>query len=243
MGDGGLTCQRDGVETQLTCVGCDAPICPNCLVRTPIGLKCPQCTGVAAKGARRSTPALALLAVVALPVLAWLAVGAGSDSGSGDATAQAVRDLDAVSADTTSRMGEEVRSGPFSFTVTSVECVGQEVGTPPSTRVAQGRFCLLYLTVRNGGDRPELFPGPAQLVADASAKRYHPGVMETGPPPPPLVLESGVREITTVRLNPGTEVQGVLIFDMPEAARPAELEFHHGPRTAGVKVRLDTLAS
>jgi len=240
MGDVGLTCQRDGVETQLTCVGCGAPICPNCLVRTPIGLKCPECTGIGAKQARRSTPVIALVALVALPVLVWLALGAtGSGSGSDDAA----RDLDVVDATTTARIGEEVRSGPFSFTVTSVDCVGPEVGTRPATRVAQGRFCLLYLTLRNAGERPELYSGPAQLVVDASAKRYNPGVMETGPPPPALVLDSGIREITTVRLNPGTELKGVLIFDMPAAARPAEFEFHHRPRTAGARVRLDTLAS
>lgn len=242
MGEGALTCERDGVTTRLTCVGCAGPICPSCLVRTPIGLKCPACTGAPAKSARRSVPALALLVLVALPVLVWLALGA-TGSGSGDPAADAVRDLDVVDAVTVSRMGEEVRSGPFSFTVTSVECVGPEVGTPPATRTAQGRFCLLHLTLRNTGDRPEVYPGQAQLVADASARRYHPGVMETGPPPPPLVLGSGVREITTVRLNPGTEVQGVLIFDMPATSKPAEFEFHYAPRTAGVKVRLDTLAS
>ena len=244
MDSAGLMCQRDGVATQLTCAGCGAPICPSCLVRTPIGLKCPECTGVGAKGDRRSVPKVALLAVavVALPLLVWLALGPGG-SNDGDGAGQAARELDVVDAAATSHMGEDVRSGPFSFTVTSVECVGQEVGTPPATRVAQGRFCLLYLTVRNAGDRPELYAGPAQLLADSSAKRYQPGVPETGPPPPPIVLASGIREITSVRLNPGTELEGVLIFDMPPAAKPAEFEFHHGPRTMGVKVRLDTFAS
>lgn len=248
VGELGLTCERDGVATQLTCVGCGEPICPGCMVRTPIGLKCAACTGVVGRSgfgrsARRVAPVV-LLAVVALPLLVWLALGAGgSGSRSDDAATVAARDLDMVNNAAPSRIGEDVRSGPFTFTVTSVECAGREVGTPPETRVAQGRFCLLYMTVRNTSDRPEVYPGPAQIVADTSARRYHPGVMETGPPPPALVLPSGVKEITTVRLNPATEVQGVLIFDMPVDAKPAVFEFHPGPRTAGVNVRLDVPAA
>lgn len=33
-------CQRHGARTRLTCVDCDAPICPKCMVRTDVGLKC-----------------------------------------------------------------------------------------------------------------------------------------------------------------------------------------------------------
>ncbi len=139
-------------------------------------------------------------------------------------------------------MGEEVRNGPFAFTVTQVECVGREVGTPPETRSAQGRFCLVHLKVRNTGSGPESYIGAAQLVSDSSARRYSPGVMESGPPPPALVMTSGDKEITTVRLNPGSEVTGVLVFDMPVAAKPVEFEFRSGSGTMGVKVRLDTLA-
>lgn len=38
----GLTCQRHGQPTRITCVTCDSPICPACAVRTQVGLKCPD---------------------------------------------------------------------------------------------------------------------------------------------------------------------------------------------------------
>lgn len=243
MTTGGLTCDRDGVATQLTCAGCDAPICPKCLVRTPVGLKCPECVGAGARVGHRRFPVPLLAAaavVVMLPVLVWLAVGR-SGTTSADTTAKVNPEL--VNTASESRVGQEVHNGPFSFTVTRMECVGQEVGTPPGTRVAQGRFCLLHLNLRNVGDQPASYSGAGQLVADTSAKRYSPGVMDAGPPPPPLVTATGDKEITNIRLNPGSEAAGVLIFDMPVAAKPAEFEFHSGPRTIGVKVRLDTLAS
>ena len=30
-------------ETDLRCGRCERPICPKCMVRTPVGLKCPEC--------------------------------------------------------------------------------------------------------------------------------------------------------------------------------------------------------
>jgi len=31
------------VETELTCATCGTPICPDCMVVTPVGMKCPAC--------------------------------------------------------------------------------------------------------------------------------------------------------------------------------------------------------
>lgn len=35
-----------GVETGLRCSKCDKPICPRCMVSTPVGARCPQCARV-----------------------------------------------------------------------------------------------------------------------------------------------------------------------------------------------------
>jgi len=34
------------VQTGLRCTRCGKPICPRCAVRTPVGLRCPDCAGV-----------------------------------------------------------------------------------------------------------------------------------------------------------------------------------------------------
>lgn len=34
------------VETYLRCQTCDTPICPRCLIQTPVGAKCPDCAKV-----------------------------------------------------------------------------------------------------------------------------------------------------------------------------------------------------
>ncbi|MBA4180446.1 MAG: hypothetical protein C0506_07650 [Anaerolinea sp.] len=41
---GVVTCPRDpGVETALRCSRCETPICPKCLIQTPVGARCRDC--------------------------------------------------------------------------------------------------------------------------------------------------------------------------------------------------------
>ncbi len=42
-----VQCPRDpGVETALRCSRCDTPICPRCLVQTPVGARCRDCARI-----------------------------------------------------------------------------------------------------------------------------------------------------------------------------------------------------
>lgn len=90
MVDGGVTaevtptCARDGVATRLECAECQQPICPACFVRTPVGLRCPDCSaasGPPVRGADARPPWL-VPAVVAV-VLAVAVAGAISLGGRG----------------------------------------------------------------------------------------------------------------------------------------------------------------
>lgn len=81
-------CERHGVRTRLTCVDCGAPICPKCMVRTDVGLKCERdAQAVSAPVQKRSRrvwiAAGALVAGVVTLVAAALVVGgffAGDDA-------------------------------------------------------------------------------------------------------------------------------------------------------------------
>ena len=63
------------VETRLRCSRCGKPICPRCGVRTPVGMRCPDCAGtrsaVAANPARTLTAAAAGLGVATVVGIAW----------------------------------------------------------------------------------------------------------------------------------------------------------------------------
>lgn len=73
MSTAALECDRHGEGTRLTCVDCDQPICPRCMVRTEVGLKCDACSRPAEvpASARRAS---ALPLIVALAGLAMLVV-------------------------------------------------------------------------------------------------------------------------------------------------------------------------
>ncbi|MDQ4097699.1 MAG: LpqB family beta-propeller domain-containing protein [Actinomycetota bacterium] len=86
------TCARHGTATRLTCVECGTPICPQCLLRTPVGLKCPDHAeqapaGVSPRKRGLSGPALAGLAVLgaaAAVVVLSLALGGEESTDTSD---------------------------------------------------------------------------------------------------------------------------------------------------------------
>lgn len=59
-------------ETLLRCSRCGKPICPKCGIRTPVGMRCPDCAGVAAQvgplGGERLLRAVGMGLAAAVPV-------------------------------------------------------------------------------------------------------------------------------------------------------------------------------
>ncbi len=53
------------VETGLSCGKCGTPICPKCLVETPVGARCRKCAGIKRLPTYNITPAQYLKAVAA----------------------------------------------------------------------------------------------------------------------------------------------------------------------------------
>jgi hypothetical protein len=57
-------CSRHpGTETNLSCGKCEVPICPKCLVQTPVGARCPACARVSRVPTYRVSKAYYLRAV------------------------------------------------------------------------------------------------------------------------------------------------------------------------------------
>jgi len=63
------------VETELACGRCDKPICPRCLVQTPVGARCRQCAGVRRLPTFEVSPAYAARGLAA-SLVAGAVVGA-----------------------------------------------------------------------------------------------------------------------------------------------------------------------
>lgn len=82
-------CHAHDTETRLTCARCEVPICPRCLHRTAVGLRCGDCAAPAdrpGRGARRQVAVpVAVLVVVSLTAVTGLMaadlLGGGSTGG------------------------------------------------------------------------------------------------------------------------------------------------------------------
>ena len=68
-GPGELTCTRHLKPTRITCVTCDTPICPECAIRTEVGLKCPE------HASKPPAPTRSRWSTFAIPVVFLLLLG------------------------------------------------------------------------------------------------------------------------------------------------------------------------
>lgn len=239
---GELTCERDRVSTRLTCVQCRTPICPQCLVRTPVGMKCATCG--AEPGGKRSRrgpsrglvgAGVAAVVVLAVVVLPRLFSGTGGGKADTSTPAQTALPVGAAGLDQGrfGRIGAPVRDGAVAFTVTSVNCQPTQFDTPSGPRIAQGHFCLLALDLRNDGGGATTFPGAQQLILDSSNRRFSPDPGATAAHP-----ANAGRDPLTLLLNPGSTAKVVLVFDLPIGVYPLTATLRASPEGLGLYISL-----
>lgn len=227
----GLVCERDGVPTQLRCAQCAAGICPTCMVRTPVGFKCPACAGEA-RVARRRSPLL--LAAVGAAAVVALALGASMLGSSGGGASDPVGQSPAPEgpARAQASIGEEVRDGQLAFVVEDFACRARSPET--AAPQAPGKVCTLKVRIRNPSNSPATLLGRFQYLLDAQSKTYGPDEGLTR-----AVPENGGRSLSEINVNPDVVVALVLVFDIPETVEPTEARFRGTGRSRfGVNVRL-----
>ncbi|MBM7784605.1 DUF4352 domain-containing protein [Tenggerimyces flavus] len=126
----------------------------------------------------------------------------------------------------TVRTEEPARDGALTFTVTGVE----EGGTTFGKRKAKGRYVLVRLVVTNGGSEAVQFADTNQRGYDASGTAYTPDTEAA-------IARAGDGAYLT-DLNPGTKIDGILVFDVPQGVDLTDLELHDRPGSPGIAVHL-----
>ena len=239
MGTDELVCERDGAATRLRCAECSSGICPACLVRTPVGHKCPSCAGERA-GARRRSPVPLLVAGVAVVALL---VGVLLTRPSTDTTAPdpvALQTDEAEVAQTRQAMiGEEARDGQLTFVVEDFTCQRERIPGGPLSRSPEGKLCLLRVNVRNVSGSPALLLGRFQYLVDGQSRTYGAdGDLSRGLP------ENANRSLDELNVNPDVTVPVGLLFDIPSTVDPVEAQFKGTGRSRfGINVRLERRAA
>jgi len=243
---GELTCERDRTSTRLTCVQCAVPICPQCLVRTPVGLKCPRCGSEVTRGGHGvgqrlswAVPvvvAAVLLAVFGLPRL-FSSKTSGNSTSTANPLAETVPPTIGVAGPELraryARIGQESRDGDLAFTVTAMDCGATHLPGAAAARAAQGLFCFVSVDVKNFGRAPDNFLGRLQTLLDTQSRRFSPDPSATQ-----LYPDNNGQDLTQVVVNPGNELKAVLVFDIPNGTVPVVAALRSTPRGPGTYINL-----
>jgi hypothetical protein len=175
-----------------------------------------------------------LAAIVLIFIIVQATGGSSSPSSSSESggSSAAAPSAAAPSADAeTAGIGTAVRDGKFEFTVNGVDCSQTELGTAPMSTTAQGVFCIVSLHVSNIGNEAQYFDASSQKGLDAQGREFS---ANSGA----AIYLGDAGNSFLEQLNPGSAVDGQLVYDVPAGTQLTEIELHDSPFSGGVKVAL-----
>ncbi|RAO51552.1 hypothetical protein LUPAC06_06237 [Micromonospora saelicesensis] len=131
----------------------------------------------------------------------------------------------------TAKIGQPARDGKFEFTVKSSKCGVAKIGSDMLGQKAQGQFCLVTVNVKNIGKEAQMFDGSSQKAYAADGTEYS---ADTGA----AIYANKNAETFLNDINPGNQVNGVVVFDIPKNVKITKLELHDSMFSGGVDVAL-----
>lgn len=131
------------------------------------------------------------------------------------------------------KIGEAANDGKFEFTVSGIKCGTPSVSDSSGyvTRTAQGQYCLLSISIKNIGDKQQLFSESDQKLLNAGNQEYSPDTTAT-------LYNSNNSDVFLSQINPGNTVTGTLVYDLPKDQTPVKAELHDSAFSGGVNVTL-----
>ena len=168
-----------------------------------------------------------LLLAASVLIAVFASIGGGSDPATGNSGGSADAEQPATEA---TGIGQPVRDGKFEFTVSGVDCTRNELGTDPISTTAQGVFCIVSLNVTNVGDEAQYFDASSQKALDGQGREYS---ADSGSA---IYLDNPNSFLE--QLNPGSTVDGQLVYDVPAGTQLTQIELHDSMFSSGVTVNL-----
>ena len=176
---------------------------------------------------------LSALVLIAAAVAVGLSIG-GSEPTTDEDTATSSPPGSDAPPTRQAMIGEEARDGQLVFVVEDFSCGSHQSTAATGGPSAQGKPCVLSLTVKNVSNSPAMFLARFQYLVDAQMKTY--GLDEALTRARP---ENGNRSLSEVNLNPDIALGLVLVYDVPSSVEPLEAKFRGTGRSRfGVNVRL-----
>ncbi|MFD0823081.1 DUF4352 domain-containing protein [Micromonospora zhanjiangensis] len=127
-------------------------------------------------------------------------------------------------------LNQPARDGDLEFRVRTMHCGVDRIGDPLVSQSAVGQFCVVQLDVRNIGRHPVTF-------ADTLQRAYGPTGQQYVADPSAGILVNADKQDFLSEINPGNQVTGAVVYDIPRDARIVRLRLHESPGSPGVGVR------
>ena len=126
-------------------------------------------------------------------------------------------------------LDKPVRDGRFVFTVTAVRCGVSQVGDDVLEVEPEGSFCLVDIAVKNGASTARSFDTTAQKAYDEDGDEFATDTQAE-------VFANGGARTFLDQLNPGGQVKGTLVFDVPDGSTLTAVVLHESLSTAGARI-------
>jgi hypothetical protein len=128
-----------------------------------------------------------------------------------------------------SQLGAPVRDGNLEFVVSGVRCGVPQVGSGLVKRTAGGQYCLADVRATNVKDDARTLYEPFQKLVDSAGHKHSAD----------LTMRVVFRDQTIWdKIQPGQQVRGTMVFDIPRNVSATALELHDGIASGGVTVRI-----
>ena len=173
------TCYRHpSRETNVACSRCARPICPDCMISTPVGMRCPECArertqvrqlSFGGLGSGAATATYALMGLNLIVFLAEIATGAGLFQGGGTVYAEGA--LYAPSIDVDGQWYRVVTSGFLHYGLFHLGLnmfVLYILGSLLEPAIGTPRFLGIYAVSLLGGSLGALLLDPLAVTVGAS---------------------------------------------------------------------------
>ncbi|WP_018347469.1 DUF4352 domain-containing protein [Longispora albida] len=125
------------------------------------------------------------------------------------------------------------RDGGLELTATDVRCGLSKVGRDGSFRSPGGQYCTVTVEVRNHAGEPRRLLDFEQLAFDDAGKSYRPDLVAGQ-----LAEPAGEHQRFLSPIQPGKEVTGRLVYDLPPGAKLTRIMVHESATSAGAALSL-----
>ncbi|WP_250001164.1 DUF4352 domain-containing protein [Actinoplanes sp. M2I2] len=127
------------------------------------------------------------------------------------------------------QLGRAVEDGTFAFTVTAVRCGVSKLGDEAVDLEPRGSYCLVDVLVKNGGTAVGSLDSSSQKAYDAAGAEF------TTDAQAETFVNTDAQNFLD-QINPGAQVRGTLVFDVPERTALASLVLHETSSSAGARI-------